>query len=197
MTPLPGSGTAPRRRLAALAGFMGSGKTTAGSLLARQLGWRFVDLDSLIEEAAGLRVTEIFERRGEPTFREIERGQLEAALGRAIAHQEPTVLALGGGTVAQPGNIDLLREAGAAIVWLDCPLERLIARCALVTTRPLFRDAAGFRALYEQRLPYYQQAEYRVASGDEPRRTVEQILALDIFGPALRDGDLTMRDSAT
>ncbi len=197
MTPLPGSGGAPRHRLVALAGFMGSGKTTAGSLLARQLGWRFVDLDALIEDAAGLPITEIFERRGEPAFREIEREQLEAALGRAIAHQEPIVLALGGGTYAQPGNIDLLREAGAAIVWLDCPLDRLIARCALVTTRPLFRDAAGFRALYEQRLPYYQRAEYRVESADEPRRTVEQILALDIFGPALRGNDLTVRDSAT
>ena len=197
MTSLPGSGGAPRRRLVALAGFMGSGKTTAGSLLARQLGWHFVDLDTLIEKAVGLRITEIFERRGEPAFRQIEREQLEAALGRAIAHQEPTVLALGGGTVAQPGNIELLREAGAAIVWLDCPLERLIARCALVTTRPLFRDMAGFRALYEQRLPYYQQVEYRVESADEPRHTVEQILALDIFGPAPRDKHLTVKDSAT
>lgn len=197
MTSLPGSGGAPRRRLVALAGFMGSGKTTAGSLLARQLGWRFVDLDTLIEEAAGLRVTEIFARRGEPAFRQIEREQLEAALGRAIAHQEPTVLALGGGTVAQPGSIELLREAGAAIIWLDCPLERLIARCALLTTRPLFRDMADFRALYEQRLPYYQQAEYRVESADEPRRTVEQILALDIFGPAVRAKDLTVTDSTT
>ncbi len=197
MTSLPGSGGAARRRLVTLAGFMGSGKTTAGSLLARHLGWHFVDLDTLIEKAAGLRITEIFERLGEPAFRQVEREQLEAAVGRATAHQEPTVLALGGGTIAQPGSIELLREAGAAIVWLDCPFERLITRCALVTTRPLFRDAAGFRALYEQRLPYYQQADYRVESADQPRHTVEQILALDIFGPALRDKDLTVKDSAT
>jgi shikimate kinase len=197
MTSLPGSGGVPRRRLVALAGFMGSGKTTTGSLLARQLGWRFVDLDAMIEKAAGLAITEIFERLGEPAFRQIEREQLEAALGRVAAHEEPTVLALGGGTVAQPGSIERLREAGATIVWLDCPLELLIARCALVTTRPLFRDMAGFRALYEQRLPYYRQAEYRVESADEPRRTVEQILALDIFRAALGDKDLTLRDSAT
>jgi len=83
MTSLPGSGGAPRRRLVALAGFMGSGKTTIGSLLARQLGWRFADLDTLIERAAGHAITEIFERHGEAAFREVEREQLLAALGRA------------------------------------------------------------------------------------------------------------------
>jgi len=147
MTSLPGSGGAPRRRLVALAGFMGSGKTTIGSLLARQLGWRFADLDTLIERAAGHAITEIFERHGEAAFREVEREQLLAALGRAAEFAQPTVLALGGGTIAQTGNLELLRAAGAAVVWLDCPLERLIARCALVTTRPLFRDEASFRAL--------------------------------------------------
>ncbi|MGA2483743.1 MAG: shikimate kinase [Candidatus Acidiferrales bacterium] len=181
MTSLPGSGGAPRRRLVALAGFMGSGKTTIGSLLARQLGWRFADLDTLIERAAGHAITEIFERHGEAAFREVEREQLLAALGRAAEFAQPTVLALGGGTIAQTGNLELLRAAGAAVVWLDCPLERLIARCALVTTRPLFRDEASFRALYEQRLPYYQQADYRVEAVGNPRAVVERILALEIF----------------
>src|SRR5712664_4647060 len=85
------------------AGFMGSGKTTIGTLLARQLAWRFVDLDDRIEEAAGLRIPEIFERLGEPAFRQIEADQLRAALGRAVEHKEATVLALGGGTYAQNG----------------------------------------------------------------------------------------------
>jgi shikimate kinase len=181
MTSLPGSGGAPRRKLLALAGFMGSGKTTTGSLLARHLGWHFTDLDTLVEQAAGLSVTRIFEQHGESAFRQIEREQLVAALGRAAEFERPTVLALGGGTVAQPGNMELLRAAGAAVVWLDCPLEQLITRCALVTTRPLFRDEAGFRALYEQRLPYYRQADYRVEIGDDPRQVVERILALGVF----------------
>ncbi|HEX4545103.1 MAG TPA: shikimate kinase, partial [Candidatus Acidoferrum sp.] len=64
-----------------LAGFMGSGKTTIGILLARQLAWRFVDLDDRIEESAGLAIPEIFERLGEPAFRQIEADQLRAALG--------------------------------------------------------------------------------------------------------------------
>jgi len=57
---------------------MGSGKTTVGTLLARQLAWRFVDLDQRIEESAGLKIPEIFERLGEPAFRQIEADQLRA-----------------------------------------------------------------------------------------------------------------------
>jgi shikimate kinase len=160
---------------------MGSGKTTIGNLLARHLGWHFVDLDTVIEQVAGEAITEIFKHRGEPAFRRIEREQLSAAMGRAGELERATVLALGGGTIVQPGNLELLRASGAAVVWLDCPLEELIARCALVTTRPLFRDAASFRALFEQRLPYYQQADYRVEATGPPREVVEQILSLDVF----------------
>ena len=97
-----------------LAGFMGSGKTTVGTLLARQLAWRFVDLDDRIEEAAGLRISEIFERLGETAFRQIEADQLRAALGRAFELKESIVLALGGGTYAQPGAPEFLRSGNVA-----------------------------------------------------------------------------------
>src|ERR1700692_161596 len=87
-----------RVQVLCLAGFMGSGKTTIGALLARQLAWRFVDLDDRIEEAAGLRIPEIFERLGEAAFRQMEADQLRSALGRAFELKEYIVLALGGGT---------------------------------------------------------------------------------------------------
>src|SRR5690348_18496203 len=102
-----------------LVGFMGSGKTTVGALLARQLAWRFVDLDERIELSAGLAIPEIFERFGEPAFRQIEADQLSAALGRASELKESTVLALGGGTYAQAGCPEFLRNAGAPVLWLD------------------------------------------------------------------------------
>lgn len=89
---------------------MGSGKTTVGTLLARQLAWRFVDLDDRIEESAGLAIPQIFERFGEPFFRQLEADQLRAALGRASEFKEGTVLALGGGTYAQPGCPEFLRS---------------------------------------------------------------------------------------
>ncbi len=121
-----------------LAGFMGSGKTTVGQLLARQLAWRFDDLDARIEESSALTIPEIFERLGEPAFRQMESRQLDATLGRAAESREPLVLALGGGTYAQPGIPDRLRAAGAVVIWLDCPVELLLSRCAIVSNRPLF-----------------------------------------------------------
>ena len=160
---------------------MGCGKTTLGRRLARQLAWNFVDLDTRIEEHAGLHITGIFERLGEPAFREIERGLLVKALGEAAEQQKPTVLALGGGTFAQPGNVELLRSNGGVVIWLDCSIEVLLRRCVTMTHRPLFRDEASFRQLYEQRLPFYQQADYRVEGGVEPQRVIEQILTLGIF----------------
>src|SRR5262249_1706983 len=92
-----------RLPILALVGFMGSGKTPVGTLLARQLAWRFVDLDDRIEESSGLRISEFFERFGEPAFRAVEADQLRAILGRAAEMKEFIVLALGGGTYAQQG----------------------------------------------------------------------------------------------
>jgi shikimate kinase len=155
---------------------MGSGKTTVGTLLARQLAWRFVDLDERIEEAAGLTIPEIFERLGEPAFRQIEADQLRAALGRAAELKEGTVLALGGGTYAQPGCPEFLRATGVPVLWLDSPIETLLSRCMTMTGRPLFRDEASFRALYAQRLPSYQLADHRVDGSGEPAQVVAEIL---------------------
>jgi len=155
---------------------MGSGKTTIGTLLARQLAWRFVDLDDRIEQAAGLRIPEIFERLGELAFRQIEADQLRATLGRASESKESIVLALGGGTFGQSGAPEFLRAASVSVVWLDSPLDVLLARCMTMTGRPLFRDEVSFRSLYEQRLPSYRLADHRVDSSGEPARVVSEIL---------------------
>jgi len=164
-----------------LAGFMGSGKTTVGKLLAAQTGSRFVDLDERIEQAAGISIREFFERHGEPPFRELEHETLARVLGESAAAGETAILALGGGTYAQAANRELLRNAGAAVVWLDCPLEELIRRCATMTNRPLFRDEMSLRQLYEQRLPSYQSADARVEGTGEPREVMARILELEWF----------------
>lgn len=169
------------RRLVCLTGFMGSGKSTVARLLARQIGWQYVDLDKLISEATGATIPEIFAKLGEPAFRKIEHQQLEKTIGEAVALQKPRIISLGGGTTAQPDNVALLRENGAALVWLRCPIEELLSRCAHITNRPLFRDEASFRRLYQERLPYYELADHCVDTNIEPLRVVEQILALGIF----------------
>ena len=164
---------------------MGSGKTTVGGLLARQLAWRFEDLDARIEQSAGLSISAIFERRGEAAFREIEREQLERAVGLVAESGEPTVLALGGGTYAQPGIVESLRAFGAVVIWLDCPVSLLLARCATMNNRPLFRDEASFQALLAARLPFYERADYRVAGDDDPALVTARILALPPFAKLL------------
>jgi len=166
----------PRATVICLAGFMGSGKSTIGTRLARQLGWRFVDLDGRIEEAAGISIPEFFERHGEPAFRQLEADQLRAALGRALEFRESTIVALGGGTYAQPGAPEFLRNSGVPVIWLDTPIDLLLARCMTMTGRPLFRDEASFRALYAQRRPSYELADYRVDSSGDAAAVVAEIL---------------------
>ena len=161
---------------------MGAGKSTVGTRLARQLGWRFVDLDERIEAAAGITIPEFFERHGEPTFRQLEADQLRAALGRAVEFRESTILALGGGTYAQPGAPEFLRNSGVPVIWLDTPIEVLLARCMTMTGRPLFRDEASFRALHAQRLSSYQLADFRVDSSGDAASVVAEILRRGILG---------------
>lgn len=167
-------GVVPLRRRLFLVGFMGAGKTTVGRLLAQRLGWRFVDLDEELERRQGRSIARIFADYGEPYFRQAEQELLEETL--AVA--EPAVVALGGGTFAQPANWARIRADGGVTVWLECPLPELRRRCRGLPNRPLFRDAASFRRLYEQRLPYYEKADFRVdADRSDPAAVVEEILA--------------------
>jgi shikimate kinase len=169
------------RRLVCLTGFMGTGKSTTARLLARQIGWEHIDLDRRIVEAAVVSIPEIFARRGEPAFRQIEHEQLARVIGETMETQKRRVLSLGGGTITQPQNVELLRQNGAVLIWLDCPVEELLRRCAHITDRPLFRDEASFRELYAERKTAYRISDHRVDSNLEPLRVVEQILALGIF----------------
>jgi shikimate kinase len=169
------------RVIVCLTGFMGTGKSTVARLLARQIGCQHVDLDKRIIETTKQTIPEIFAKRGESEFREIEHAQLVRILGEAAEQNRPRLISLGGGTTAQPQNLALLRQSGAILIWLHCPLNELLRRVAHIQDRPLFRDEASFRKLYEERLPFYELADYRVETNIEPLRVVEQILALGIF----------------
>ncbi|HXA56216.1 MAG TPA: shikimate kinase [Candidatus Acidoferrum sp.] len=167
--------------LVCLVGFMGSGKSTVAKLLRRQTGWPTIDLDKRITEATGLAITDIFARMGEAEFRRIEHEQLVHAVAEAEEQPKPTIISLGGGTITQPQNTALLREHDAALVWLHCPIEELLNRCAQINDRPLFRDEQSFRRLYQERLAFYEAADFRVDGNADPLRVVEQILGLGVF----------------
>lgn len=163
-----------------LTGFMGSGKTTIGRILAERIGWHFADLDEDIVTAEHMPIARIFEERGEPEFRRIE---TEAVLRRVeqIRCGYPTVLALGGGTYAHPGNAELIESHGV-LLWLDCSFEMVERRVAQTAHRPLARDPVFFRELFHARREAYSRAEWRVeVTCDDPEITVGQILALPFF----------------
>ena len=121
-----------------LMGFMGSGKTTIGRLLAERLGWNFVDIDEDIEAAERRSIAEIFDTVGEEAFRRIERDAIERRV-RAVACGSPTVMALGGGAATQPANVELIETHGVSI-WLSCPFDTVVRRVGQDTARPLARD---------------------------------------------------------
>ena len=163
-----------------LVGFMGSGKSTIGRLLAERIGWRFVDLDAEIEAAERMRIVDIFETRGEAEFRRVEREKLREYV-RWIECGRPAVLALGGGAIVQPENYALIENNGVAI-WLDCPFETVRRRVETASHRPLARDPVGFAQLYETRRESYARADYRIPiECDDPAVAVEAALRLPFF----------------
>ena len=163
-----------------LVGFMGSGKTTVGRLLADRLGWHFVDLDERIEAQEKMSIPEIFESRGEPDFRRLETEAIRACV-RIIECGRPTVMALGGGAYVQPENYDLLEEHGVTI-WLDCSFETVQRRVEQATHRPLARDPEKFYQLFVSRQEAYRRAAHRVSiESDDPEQAVSAILRLPLF----------------
>lgn len=142
-----------------LVGFMGAGKTTVARALARRLDWRASDIDELIEQREHEPVASVFARRGEPYFRAVER----AVLLEQISDRH-VVVATGGGTFVDPQNRAAINRDGVS-VWLDVPLERLIARVPADGRRPLAADRAEFEQLYASRRAAYEQAHHRVEGG--------------------------------
>jgi shikimate kinase len=163
-----------------LVGFMGSGKSAIGRLLADELGWSFADVDDDIEQAQGVSIAEIFDTRGEQEFRRLEREAIRKRV-RDVEHGKPLVLALGGGAFVDPENRKLLEERGVTL-WLDCSFPRICARLLGQTHRPLARHPDKFRQLYHDRRDAYTQAEYRIeADTDDAAAVVAEILKLPIF----------------
>lgn len=157
-----------------LVGMMGSGKSTAGRHLAEQLGYRFLDADSSIEQVAGRSIPELFASEGEAGFRD-----LEAAVLNQIASWHSLVVATGGGVVTRPENWGQMQQG--VVIWLDAPDALLLERLSAdPTPRPLMQSEDPGQRLAElmgQRRPLYAQADLHIVQdGRAPDQVAEQIL---------------------
>lgn len=152
-----------------LVGMMGAGKTSVGRELAQKLDYRFFDMDDLIERVMGQTVNEIFAGAGESAFRQLE----SQVLGELSAYTY-SVIATGGGIILRQENWSYLHHG--LIVWLDVPMNLLIARLTGDSTRPLLKDPnpeLKLQALFSERQHLYAQADLRVTVRNE--ETPEQV----------------------
>jgi shikimate kinase len=166
----------------ALIGFMGTGKSSVGRLVASHLHFHFVDTDDLIESRAGKTIAEIFAQAGEPVFRELE-SQLVLELARA----QKTVISTGGGLVANAANLASLKEH-ALVVCLWASPEVIWERVRGQSHRPLLKDAdplGKIRELLAAREPNYRQADVLVNTEQRSSKEVAQhVLHQFHFGQA-------------
>lgn len=152
-----------------LIGFMASGKTTVGRLLAERLGWRFVDVDEEVVRRSGQTVPEIFREHGESVFR-----ALEARLAAEVRSAERAVIAPGGGWVTAPGALDDLPD-GTFVVWLRVSAEEAVRRVGGGADRPMLAGADPLdraRTLIAERESLYRRADLVLDVDD---RTVSDI----------------------
>ena len=159
-----------------LTGFMGAGKSTVGRMLASQLGWQFLDLDTHLENRTGSTIPELFARHGEGHFRRLESTALASALGRSR-----TVLALGGGTPEELTNRLLIEQTPATLaIFLDAPFPMLFDRCMLQEiARPVLADPALAELRFARRRPFYSRLAHITVETSQlsPEETVDSILA--------------------
>ena len=186
--------TGPARTRIALLGLRGAGKSTIGLVLAKRLRIPFIEIDALIEEAAGLSLGQIFELHGERYFRGLEKETLE----RFLAGGKPGVLATGGGLVTDPDTYALLR-ATCTTIWLSARAEDHYARVLAQGDRRPMADhpqaRAELRALLASRRALYELANLRIDTSKKniPDTVAEIVANLQRprrAGPAQRDTNL-------
>ena len=157
-----------------LVGFMGTGKTTVGRMLACRLGLRFVDSDDEIEKGQGVAISHIFSEMGEPYFRMLEKEMI-----KTLSDMGGLVVSVGGGAVMDPGNIASMK-AGGPVVCLAASPEIILKRVEGFTHRPLLEVADPLdkiKGLLEARAEFYAQADITIDTSElTPEQVVEEII---------------------
>lgn len=159
-----------------LCGFMGCGKSTVGKLLAKKTDSTFVDMDSYIEEKAGMTISEIFAQHGEDYFRDLEH---QACV--ELSETGDKIIAAGGGALTFDRNIEALKKNGT-ILLLDVSYDMLCIRLKNDTTRPLLQCEnrnEKIKELLKARMPLYRKAADITINGDlVPNKVVPSIIEI-------------------
>jgi len=157
-----------------LTGFMGTGKTEVGKEIARLLGYNFIDADDEIVKAEGMPITEIFAKKGEPYFRDLETKTI-----KELSKRTNSVISTGGGAVLREENLSALREKGI-IVLLTARAETIYQRTKGDSTRPLLQVDAPLKKINEllsARMPYYLKADIVIdTEGKSPLEIAEEVI---------------------
>lgn len=143
-----------------LCGFMGSGKTTVGTELAKIMGRKFIDTDEMIEKEQGVAIKAIFATRGEDYFRELEHDCC-----KRISELKNCVVSTGGGALTFERNVQALKKGGK-IVFLDADFDVICDRIGSSKSRPLFQNKQNAKALYDERKSKYLNASDFVIDGN-------------------------------
>lgn len=151
-----------------LVGFMGSGKSTVGRLLAEKLNMRFVDIDKEVEKSKGMSIREIFQNFGEDYFRNLEKEKL-----REFLRQSGFIVSTGGGLGADIDIMNLMREDGK-VIWIRADIQTILDRCKDDTERPLLKlPKDKLLELFKKREKVYSLAHITV---DSDKKTPIQII---------------------
>jgi shikimate kinase len=165
-----------------LIGYMGSGKSTVGELLAERMKLNFIDFDKYIERETGKTITEIFDTTGEEKFRELEHQHLKKLL-----RQDDVVVSLGGGTPCFYNNIELINKSGIS-VYLEMNVDSLVKRLSKARNkRPLIHDLNETELRYfieanlEKRKMIYEQAHFSIKTSDLSLEKIVEEIKLSIL----------------
>ena len=166
--------TWPPHRNIALIGLCGSGKSTIAREIASLAGMTVIDIDKIVEEKAGLSIADLFDRKGEETFRIMERAEVQELWN--VSH---AVVACGGGVVLRKRNIQTIRSTSVP-VWLWANTKTLLARIGDTGTRPLLNDqdpgSSVEKLLDERRFLYASTADFLInTDGKRPEEIAERI----------------------
>jgi shikimate kinase len=165
-----------------LVGFMGSGKSTVGPLLAERLGWSFLDMDQAIERRTGRPVPALFSERGEEAFR-----RLELEVAQEASGLDRYVVAAGGGAFARPDTRTALKE-DALVVWLRVDIDTALRRIPADGSRPLAGNRAIMQELLAQREPAYALADLTVEASEGAAATVARRVEAGLRERGVRGG---------